>query len=33
MIRRLITDYEFLKNMPNELFEEFIKTPDGLPYD
>lgn len=33
MIRRIIPDYEFLKNMPNELFEEFVTTSDGLPYD
>ena len=33
MIRRLIPDYDFLNNMPNELFEEFVTTPDGLPHD
>ena len=33
MIIRLIPDYEFIKNMSDDLFEEFINTPDGLPYD
>lgn len=33
MIRRLIPDYDFLGNMSKDFFEEFINTPDGLPYD
>ncbi len=33
MIRRLIPDYDFVGNMSNDLFKEFINTPDGLPND
>lgn len=31
MVKRLIPNYDFVENMSNELFEEFINTPDGLP--
>ena len=33
MIKRMIPNYDFIKNMSNDLFDEFVNTPDGLPYD
>ena len=33
MLRRLIPDYDFVENMSEELFDEFISLPEGLPMD